>query len=65
MDLEVQKRLEKLERSIDEDRMSRIERTAIRVATLVIVLLSLLLIIFNKLTDVLQAGASIWHYLVG
>lgn len=35
MDLEVQKRLEKLERSIDEDRMSRIERTAIRVATLV------------------------------
>lgn len=64
MDLEVQKRLEKLERTVDEDRMSRVERKAIRVATLVIVLLSLLVIIFNKLTDVLQAAASIWHYIV-
>ena len=37
----------------------------IRVATLVIVLLSFLPIIFSKLRDVLQAAASTWHHLMG
>ena len=32
MDIEIQKRLEKLEKTVDEDRMSRMQPTTIRVA---------------------------------
>lgn len=62
MDLEVQKRIEKLEKALnEEDSISRVERKFIRVGMLVIVLLTLLLIIVSKLSEVIQAITTAWH----
>lgn len=60
MEMEIEKRFERLEKTIvEEGRISRIERISIRVAMLIIGLLTLLLIILNKLSDVLHASVSL------
>ena len=65
MDLEIENRIKKLEKVIDgETRISRIERVSIRLAMLIIGLLTLLLIILAKLSEVLHAITSTWHSLV-
>jgi hypothetical protein len=62
MDLEVQRRIEKLEKAVNqEDRISQIERKAVRVGMLVIVLLTLLLIIVSKLADVIHTITTAWY----
>lgn len=62
MDLEVQKRIEKLEKALnEEDSISRVERKFIRIGMLVIVLLTLLLIIVSKLSEVIKAITTAWH----
>ena len=66
MDVEIQKRFEKIERVIEEeDRLARIERRTIRIGTFFIVALTLLLIILSKLNDVVQVALLIWHALIG
>ena len=66
MDLEVQRRIERLEKAInEEDSISRVERKSIRLGMLVIVLLTLLLIIVSKLSEVIHAISTAWHSIMG
>jgi hypothetical protein len=52
MDMEIQRRIEKLERVVnEEDKISRVERKTIRIGMLVIVSLTLLVIIVSKLSE--------------
>lgn len=62
MELEVQTRIEKLEKAVtQEDRISRIERNAIRIGMIVIVVLTLLHIVVSKLADVIHAVITVWN----
>lgn len=62
MDMEVQRRIERLERTVnEEDRISRVERKTIRIGMLVIVSLTLLVIIVSKLSEVIHAIKTAWH----
>lgn len=62
MDLEVQKRIEKLEKALNaEDSISRVERKFIRIGMFVIVLLTILLMIVSKLSEVIRAITTAWH----
>jgi uncharacterized membrane protein len=62
MDMEVQRRIERLEQAInEEDRISRVERKTIRIGMLVIVSLTLLVIIVSKLSEVVHAVTTAWN----
>jgi len=61
MDMEIQRRIEKLERVVnEEDKISRVERKTIRIGMLVIVSLTLLVIIVSKLSEVVHAVTTAW-----
>ena len=60
-DLDVQKRIEKLEKMIfDEDTISRLERRVIRIGMLLISILTLLLVMASKLSDLIHAIKEVW-----
>jgi hypothetical protein len=66
MDAEVERRIERLEQKVnDEDRISRIERKTIRVGMLVIVMLTLLVIIVNKMSEVIHSITTAWNSIWG
>jgi hypothetical protein len=66
MDAEVERRIEQLEQRVnDEDRISRIERKTIRIGMLVIVTLTLLVIIVNKMFEVIHAITTAWNSIWG
>ena len=66
MDMEVQRRIERLERVVnEEDKISRVERKTIRIGMLVIVLLTLLVIIFSKLSEAIHAVKTAWQAIGG
>jgi len=66
MDAEVKRRIERLEQKVDdEDRISRIERKTIRIGMLVIVMLTLLVIIVNKMSQVIHAITTAWNSIRG
>lgn len=60
MQVDVQKRIKKLEETINEDSISRLERKLFRIGMLVIGLLTLLLIIVSKLMDLIHAITRVW-----
>lgn len=65
MDIDVQIRIEKLEKAIkDEENISRFERKSIRIGMLVIVLLTLLLIIITKVSEVMHAISTAWRSMI-
>jgi len=59
-EVDVQKRIEKLENVMSEDSISRLERKLIRIGMLVIALLTLLLIVVTKVMDLIHAITKIW-----
>lgn len=62
MDVQLEKRLEKLERIVEgEDRITLWERRTFRIGMLIFAALSFLLIILNKLSDILHFVVSAWH----
>ena len=66
MDIEVQRRIERLEQAFnEEDRISRVERKTIRLGMLVIVLLTLLGIIVSKMSEVIHAVKAAWQSIGG
>jgi cell fate (sporulation/competence/biofilm development) regulator YlbF (YheA/YmcA/DUF963 family) len=66
MDTEVQRRIERLERTVnEEDRISRLERKTIRIGMLVSILLTILVIIVSKLSEVIHAVKLVWKALAG
>lgn len=66
MDVEVEKRLEKLERVYNEDaKLNRIERTTFRVGGFVLASLTILLVILAKVVDVVHTASSILQALTG
>jgi hypothetical protein len=58
-EVDVQKRIERLENAMNEDSIARLERKLIRIGMLVIALLTLLLIIVTKLMDLIHAITKI------
>lgn len=66
MEMEVQRPIERLERAVnEEDKISRVERKTIRLGMLVIVSLTLLVIIVNKLSEVIHRVKTAWQSIRG
>jgi len=66
MEVELEKRLTRLEKTLEsEERIGRFERRAIRIGGLLIALLTILLILLNKIDDVVVAIIRIVSHALG
>ena len=66
MDAELEKRITKLEKTIESgERIGRFERRAIRIGGVLIALLTILVILLNKVDDVVQAAMRIGSHFFG
>ena len=66
MNAELEKRISQLEKSIQsEEKIGRFERKAIRIGGILIALLTILLIVLNKVDDVIQVAQRVGSHVLG
>ena len=66
MDVEIEKRIAKLEKTLEsEEKIARFERIATRIGGVLILLVTLLLILLNKLDDVVLTIVRVISHALG
>jgi hypothetical protein len=66
MDVELERRLARLEKTLEtEETIARFERRAVRIGGLLILLITILLILLNKLDDVVVTIARVLGHALG
>jgi hypothetical protein len=66
MDVEIEKRIARLEKNLDsEEKIARFERIATRIGGVLILLITLLLILLNKLDDVVLTISRVITHALG